>query len=87
MSGINKLCALPDECQWLIKQFSEELEEVVDGMNRQEGYSACISIFPGLRVSDVMDFVGVHGYSVTDLTALKTLSRSQGQALKGNSEP
>ena len=74
MSGINKLCALPDECQWLIKQFSEELEEVVDGINRQEGYSACSSIFPELRVRDVMDLVRVHGYNVTDLTPLKTLS-------------
>ena len=64
MSGINKLCALPGECQWLIKQFSEELEEVVDGINRQEGYSACSSIFPGLRVSDVMDLVRVHGYAL-----------------------
>ena len=81
VSNTNALCAVPGECQWLIKQFSGESEDVVFNMNRQQGYSACTAIFPGLRVSDVMDLVRVHGYSVTDISSLKTLSRHQGQAL------
>ena len=61
VSNTNALCAVPGECQWLIKQFSGESEDVVFNMNRQQGYSACTAIFPGLRVSDVMDLVRVHG--------------------------
>ena len=81
MFGINQLCALPGESQWLIKQFFEEPEDVVCNMTRQQGFSACTNISPGLRVSDIMDLVRVHGYSVTDITPLRTLSRNQGQAL------
>lgn len=42
---------------------------------------ACAAIFPGLKVSDVMDLVRVHGYGVIDLTPLKAFRRNQGQAL------
>ena len=72
---------LEGECQWLIKSFSDESEEVVDNMNQQEGWSACTNIFPSLKVSDIMDLVRVHGYGVADLSPLRTLRRAQGQAL------
>ena len=80
-SSASATYALVGECQWLIKQFSSEAVDVVDGMTRRQGYASCSRIFPGLRVSDIMDLVRVHGYGVPALTPLKTSSRAQGQAL------
>ena len=50
-------------------------------MTRPEGYAACTTLFPGLKVSDLMDLVRVHGYGVPALTPLRDLTRPQGQAL------
>lgn len=69
------------ECQWIIKKFTGQSEEMVDAMNREEGYKACTAAFPGLKVTDVMDLVRVHGYDVTALKPLRALTRSQGQSL------
>ena len=75
------VCGSTGECQWVSKQFSDCSKEMVDNMTRDEGYKTCSTIFPGLKVTDVVDLVRVHGYGVTDLTPLKALTRAQGQAL------
>ena len=50
-------------------------------MNRETGYQTCSNVFPGLKLTHVMDLVRVHGYGLTDLARLKALSRAQGQSL------
>ena len=69
------VCGSTGECQWVSKQFSDCSKEMVDNMTRDEGYKTCSTIFPGLKVTDVMDLVitlmRVHGYGVTGLTPLK----------------
>ena len=68
--------------QWILKNFSSQKEAIIDDMNRDhQGYTACTTVFPGLKVTDIMDLVRKHGYGVVALTPLKGLTRAQGQAL------